>query len=106
VGNLPPDRRVAAASGAARLNFTVRLVPGLDVPAIENGKQRVTRASHAALDRPDRAATDLRRLLVGEAARADEDQGRALPRRQRAERAIEVAQLEIAIVVGRHARLG
>src|SRR5690606_34112369 len=57
-------------------------------------------AADAALDRADGAIADLRRLLVGEAGGADQDDRLALVLRQRLQRGAEVAQIHGAVLAG------
>src|SRR5690242_6164519 len=75
---------------------------GHRLPSFQQLEKRLSRPGDAALDRTDGAAADLRRLFVREAAHAHEDERSPLPRRQRGERAIEVTQLELAVMIGRH----
>ena len=63
--------------------------------------ERDPAARDAALDRADRAAADLGRFLIGEAAGADEDQRLALRLRQMHQRALHVAKLDVAVLAGR-----
>ena len=68
------------------------------------GEQRLERdpaAGDAALDRADRAAANLGRLLIGEAAGADEDQRLALRLRQMEQGALHVAKLDMPVLAGR-----
>ena len=67
----------------------------------QQGLERDPAARDAALDRADRAAADLGRFLIGEAARADEDQRLALRLRQVHQRALHVAKLDMAVLAGR-----
>ena len=63
--------------------------------------ERDAAARDAALDRADRAAADLGRFLIGEAARADEDQRLALRLRQMHQRALHVAKLDMPVLARR-----
>ena len=60
----------------------------------------VARAVDAALDRADRAAADLRRLLVGKAGRPDQDQRLALVVGKLRERRAKVLHVHMAVLLG------
>jgi len=86
---------VAAAAGQHGARGAVRpeIVDAVDRQEI--GKAR-TRAVHPALDGADRAAADVRRVLIGEARGADQDQRLALIGRQLRQRGAKFAEFNAA----------
>src|SRR4051794_2566145 len=85
------------------------LAPRGELAVGEQGLERDAAAGDAALDRADRAAANLGRLLIGEAAGADEDQRLALRLRQMEEGALHVGQLDVPVLArrrGEHLRRG
>ena len=58
------------------------------------------RAVHAALDRADRAAANLRRLLVGKALGADEQKRLALIGGELRQRVPEIGKIEMPVLLG------
>src|SRR3984893_7096964 len=83
----------AAGEDGARGAVRAEIVDAVDRQQI--GKPRA-RAVDPALDRADRAAADRRRVLVGEAGRADEDKGLALVWRQLLKRGTKLLELHAA----------
>src|SRR4051794_23801047 len=77
------------------------LAPRGELAVGEQGLERDAAAGDAALDRADRTAANLGRLLIGETAGADEDQGLALRLRQMEQGALHVAELDMAVLARR-----
>src|SRR5690606_7801714 len=71
------------------------------LPVLDHRRQRGARAADAALDGADRASTDLRGLLVGEAAGADQQQRFAPFGRQSEQGTVHVRQVDRLLLPGR-----
>ena len=62
--------------------------------------QPLARTIDAAFHGADGAAADFRRLLIGKARGADQDQRFALVRRELFERSVEIGEIEVALLLG------
>jgi len=105
---MPRDGRGARGSGSGGLTTgrPRRLAAPRGCRAVaEKLLEHFARTRDTALYSPDRAAADGCGFLVRQAARADEQQRRALAGRQRGQRAVEFAQFDLAVVIRKYARL-
>ena len=80
-----------------RRTFWAKLVRTV---AFEQRREQCTRTIDAALYRPNRYPTYLGSLVVGEARRADQQQGLALFERQLCQRGEELPELQAAVLLG------
>ena len=78
-----------------------RTAPRGQLPFRDDQLERSAATRDAALDGADRTIAYGRRLFIGKAARADEDQRLALRRRQFEERALQIGKLDLLVLPGR-----
>src|SRR5512139_1165720 len=77
------------------------LPPRGELALRQQSLERDAPARDAALDRADRTAANLGRLLIGETARTNEDQSLALRLRKVHQRPLHVAELDMAVLARR-----